>query len=73
MNRSELVRRMILNAICDEHKSVDQVVLREVTKDGTKLGLTVERSDIVDALAELIEDGLATAYLLFSTEPAKES
>ena len=72
VNRSELVRRMVLNAICDDYENVDQMILRDVAKHGAKLGFAVERSDIVGALAELIKDGLAKAYLLSATEPAKE-
>jgi hypothetical protein len=70
MNRSQVIRRMVLNAISDDYENVDQVILRYVAKDGAKLGFTIERSDIVDALAELIENGLAKAYRLSSTDPA---
>ena len=72
MNRSEVIRRMVLNAISDDYENVDQVILRDVAQDGAKLGFTIERSDIVDALTELIENGLAKAYLLSSTDPAQE-
>jgi hypothetical protein len=72
MKRSELIRRMVLNAICDDYENVDQVILRDVAKDGAKLGFTIERSDIVNALYELIENGLAKAYLLSSTDPTQE-
>ncbi|MEO5927028.1 MAG: hypothetical protein ABIR70_24645 [Bryobacteraceae bacterium] len=40
------------------------MILRDVTRDGSRLGLTIERSDVVEALAGLIDDGLAKAYLL---------
>jgi hypothetical protein len=69
MHRIELIRRMVLNAIGDDYENVDQVILRDVAGDGAKLGLTIARSEIVDALAELIADGLAKAYLLSSREP----
>jgi hypothetical protein len=72
MDRRELIRRMVLRTISDDYENVDQVILRDVAKDGAKLGFAVERSDIVGALAELIKDGLAKAYLLSTTEPAKE-
>ncbi|MGA2714965.1 MAG: hypothetical protein ABSG41_17835 [Bryobacteraceae bacterium] len=58
---------MVLNEISDDYENVDQVILRAIAKDGTKLGFAVERSEIVDALAKLIEDGLARAYLLSGT------
>jgi hypothetical protein len=68
----ELIRRMVLNAICDDYENVDQVILRDVAKDCAKLGFTVERSEIVDALGKLVDDGLAKAYLLSSTQPHTE-
>lgn len=67
MKRRELIRRLVLNAICDDFENVDQTILRDVTRDGSRFGLTIERSDIVDELAGLIEDGLAKAYLLSGT------
>jgi hypothetical protein len=62
MTRSELIRRMVLSAICDDYENVDQAILGMVAEAGAKRGLTVERSEIVDALAALIDDGLAKAY-----------
>ncbi len=72
MNRSELIRRMVLNAISDDYENVDQAILVDVKKVGAQLGYTVGRSDIVVALASLIGDGLAKAYLLSGTEPSRE-
>ena len=69
MNRHELVRRIVLNSISDDYENVDQVIIRMVAEDGAKCGLTIDRSEIVDALAGLIEDGLAKAYLLSGTAP----
>jgi len=67
MVRSELVRRLVLTSISDDFENVDQVILRDVANAGAKCGLTIERSEVVDALARLIEDGLAKAYLLSGT------
>jgi hypothetical protein len=69
MSRSELVRRLILNAISDDYENVDQVILRQVAADGSKLGLAIGRAEVVDALAGLVEDGLAKAYDLSGTGP----
>jgi|SRR5271157_1791221 len=69
MDRREIVLRLVLNAICDDYENVDQVILREVAEYGSKCGLTIDRSEIVDALAKLIEDGLAKAYDLSVREP----
>ncbi len=60
---------MVLREICDDYENVDQVILRNVAKDGAKLGMTIERSEVVDALAWLIQDGLAKAYRLSGTKP----
>jgi hypothetical protein len=69
MKRTELIRLMVVNAICDDYANVDQVILPNVSKDCAKLGLTIERSEIVGALDELGGGGLAKAYLLSSSEP----
>lgn len=76
MNRTEFVRRLALMEISDDFENVDQVILRHVAERGSRCGLKIARSEIVDALAGLIEDGLAKAYDLsaagtkdpFSTE-----
>jgi len=64
MTRSEFVRWLVLNEIGDDFENVDQVIRREVAKTGAKCGLTIERSEVVDALASLVADGLAKAYIL---------
>ncbi len=69
MNRSELIRLIVLNEICDDYENVDQRILPGAVKEGAECGLTIERSDVVSALAGLIEDGLAKAYLLSPREP----
>ncbi len=62
---------MVLNAMCDDFENVDQIILPQVARDCTKLGLSVDRSEIVKTLSELVSDGLAKAYLLsgHSREP----
>jgi aryl-alcohol dehydrogenase-like predicted oxidoreductase len=72
ITRCELIRRLVLNSIADDYENVDQAILHDVARDGGKLGVTIERSDVVRALAELIEQGLARAYLLSSTEAPRE-
>jgi hypothetical protein len=68
MNRGELVRLLVLNAISDDYENVDQVILRYVVEQLAKLGMPIERSEVVIALGGLIQDGLAKAYLLSGTE-----
>ena len=48
---------------------MDQIILPRVAKHAAKCGLVIERSEIVFALAGLIQDGWAKAYLLSSHEP----
>src|ERR1043166_2244771 len=69
MDRGELIRRLVLDEISDDYENVDQTILLDVARDGAKLGLSIERADIVDALRSLIGDGLATAFLLSQREP----
>jgi|SRR5580692_5909154 hypothetical protein len=69
MNRSELIQRMVLNVMCDDYENVDQIILPHVARDCAKLGIIVERSEIVKELGELVARGMAKAYLLSSREP----
>jgi hypothetical protein len=64
MTRSEFVRLLVLNSICDDFENVDQIILPDVARTGARCGLTIERSEVVGALASLIADGLAKAYIL---------
>ena len=45
MNRSELIRRMVLSAISDDYENVDQAILVDVKKIAAQLGFTVGRSE----------------------------
>ena len=62
MNRVEFIQRLVLNEICDDFENVDQVILRDVALLGAKIGLIIERADVVEALAALVETGMAKAY-----------
>ncbi len=73
MDRRELVRMMVLDAICDDFENVDQIILPEVAGNCRKLGLVVKRSEIVNALAGLVEDGLAKAYDLANLPNPRDS
>jgi len=69
MNRTELVQLLVLSEICDDYENVDQIILPRVSEDAAKHGLAIERTEIVNALAGLIQDGLAKAYRLSSHQP----
>jgi hypothetical protein len=64
VTRVEFVRRLVLNSICDDGENVDQIILSDVNRDAAKCGLKIGRSEVVDAMAELVKDGLAKAWLL---------
>jgi hypothetical protein len=42
MERKELLRRLVLNAMCDNYENVDQIVLKDAASRGVRLGLTIE-------------------------------
>jgi len=69
ISRSALIRLMVLIEISDDYENVDQLILPHVGEQAAKCGLAIKRSEIVDALAGLIQDGLAKAYLLSPFEP----
>jgi hypothetical protein len=60
---------LVLRAISDDYENVDQVIPRDTAADRARCGLIIDRSEIVDALRRLIEDGLAKTYDLSGTEP----
>ncbi len=64
MERSELVRRLVLGSMCDDFENIDQILLPSVSRDGAELGLAIERSEVVEVVAGLVNDGMAKAYLL---------
>jgi hypothetical protein len=65
MTRTEFVQRLVLSTICDDFENVDQVILRDVVEVGTKCGLRIQRSEVVEGLRALVDAGLAKAYDLF--------
>lgn len=69
MSRSVLVRWVVLNEICDDYENVDQIIFPDVAECFARGGLTIERAEVVDALATLVADGFAKAYLLSCWEP----
>jgi hypothetical protein len=67
MLRHLFVRRLVLNSICDDFENVDQTILRDVAETGENRGWIIERSEVVNALTTLVEEGLAKAYILAGT------
>jgi hypothetical protein len=63
MDRRELVRKLVLNTICDGFENLDQIILPMVAKDCGDLGIAApERPEVETSLASLVEEGLAKAY-----------
>ena len=69
--RAELVVRFVLNSISDDYENLSQEITGMVTKDGTDCGVTIEKSEIVTALEELVRRGWAKAYRLDNGPPAE--
>jgi hypothetical protein len=64
VTRRVFVRRLVLNSICDDGENVDQIILQDVKRDSDKTGVTIDRAEVIDALAQLVAGGLAEAWLL---------
>ncbi len=72
MERNEIVRRLVLREITDDYENVDQQILPSVSRLGERLGMNIQRGEVVTALAGLIHDGFASAYRLSPFEPPLE-
>ncbi len=69
IERTQLIRLMVLDSICDNCENIDQIILPQISKDCLKLGFDVSRSEIVNALTALVNDGLAKACWLYPHSP----
>lgn len=58
------MQRLVLNEISDDFENVDQIIFPKVAETGAKCGLTIERSEIVQALSQLVAARLAKASRL---------
>jgi hypothetical protein len=64
VTRRLFVRRSVLDSICDDGENVDQIILLEVNMNSDKTGVTIDRAEVIDALTQLVEGGLAEAWIL---------
>jgi hypothetical protein len=71
MTRIEFVRRFVLIEIADDYEDLEHIYSL-VARDSLRSGLTVQKPEIIHALVELIEAGLATAYRLSGSSPAQK-
>jgi len=68
MRRSELVRTFVLNGIADDYENLEQIT-KQVDGLSAGCGMTIQSSEILEALGDLVGAGLAKAYRLSSSEP----
>lgn len=61
MNRADLIRRFVLNEICDDFEDIERIE-GPIDEIGPACGLTITHDDIIQALRELIELGYAKAW-----------
>jgi hypothetical protein len=73
VTRREYVRLEVLNSICDDGENVDQEILSMVNVDADKTGITISRAEVVEALTELVEGGLAKAWHLSPSQSVELS
>jgi hypothetical protein len=62
--RSELVRMLVLNEICDDYENLAVSIEMPIKERGGRCGLYIEKEEIVEALTELFDLGWAKAYHL---------
>ncbi len=70
MNRRELVRLIVLNEICDDYENLHQIT-KQVGRVTSACGMSIATHEILEALRELVESGLAKAYELSPWSPTK--
>lgn len=71
MNRKELVNIFVLEAVADDYENVEQIH-KEVTGLASRCGLTINVSEIEEAMTDLIKSDLVRAYRLSPRLPAEE-
>lgn len=61
MTRKEIIRRFVLNEICDDYENLEMID-KWVMQKSARAGLTVQDTEIIEALTDLIQSGLARTY-----------
>jgi hypothetical protein len=70
MHRRELVRMFVLDGIADDYENLEQIT-KHVASLSADCGMTIQSSEILEVLGDLVGAGLAKAYRL-SSDGAKE-
>lgn len=71
MNRDELVRSLVLAEISDDYEEPTHVHGNVVRRAGA-CGVRIDYSEVERILQDLVQLGLAKAYVLSTTGPASE-
>lgn len=71
MNRRELARMFVLDVIADDYENLEKICM-EATGLSVRAGLSIMRSEILQALVDLIKADLAKAYRLTTIPTAEE-
>lgn len=67
-SQDRMLRLLVLSAIADDYEDF-RIIAHETSAWAREVGLVVNHEKILGALAELIDEGLAKAYVLSSREP----
>jgi hypothetical protein len=71
MERSDLVRALVMDAIANDYEEPG-VIVDEVSAWAGERGVSVTTTEILAALTGLVQTGLAKAYRLSASRPAEE-
>lgn len=71
VRRRDLVRRMVLNEICDGYECLYQITI-QLAISTSRCGLTIETPEVLAALGDLISGGLARAEGIEGMPPIEE-
>lgn len=61
MDRLELLRGFVLEVVADDYEDLEKIYA-EVSGLGSRCGVSIPHSEILQAVIDLIETGLAKAY-----------
>ena len=71
VRRSELIQMFVLNEISDGYECLHQII-KQLNPLSSAAGLTIETSEVIEALRDLIANGLAEADGIDEMPPTDE-
>lgn len=63
MTRSELIRMFVLDVIADDYEDLEKIYA-DANELAERSGLSIQKSEILEGLIDLIGSGLASAFIL---------